>query len=509
MAIADYFQRGAVAVAQAVEGFDEAVFKEAIETTTVGIAFGPEAAETGQGRLIADLTTRIVARFYPKVSIHAAPQAQELADTMAELARRINPSIEILDSRASVGVAIGTPESDFECSIFAGADQWLATIGQEPQPVGDSSNPFGAGAAACLACANLFRFIFTGGTDQLDHQVSYSTYHGDITASPGSQPAVQGTIPQASVLVGAGAIGNAAAWALAHAPLDGEIYIVDPEPVELTNLQRYVLAERSDEGRIKVDLLKSAFTGGLNVHPVQQRWEHFVKAKGYDWRHALLALDSAKDRMAVQASLPENAINAWTQAGDLGVSVHDRFSGQGACVCCLYLPSQVTKNQDKIVAEALRIEDALQDVRRLLHTGDPPPAALLDRIAERLDIDRNALKPFENQPLLALYSDGICGATVISLDRLGFTDTEMHVPLAHQSALAGIQLAASYVRRLIEPENQPNTTSITRIDLLAPLAVSLRQPARKSDPRCICSDPTYIQRYDEKWPTDVKSPGPA
>jgi hypothetical protein len=198
--------------------------------------------------------------------------------------------------------------------------------------------------------------------------------------------------------------------------------------------------------------------------------------------------------------LPEHIINSWTQPGDLGVSVHDRFSGGvGCCVFCLYLPSEITKNQDQIVAEALRIEDALQDVRRLLHTGDPPSPDLLNVIAQRLEIDRRALDPFEIKPLTALYSDGICGGAVISLDRLGRIDGEVHVPLAHQSAFAGIQLAASFVRRILESDDDPETTTVTRINLLQRLGETLSQSALRSDTRCICSDPGYLQRYDAKW----------
>lgn len=262
------------------------------------------------------------------------------------------PSIEIVDSKGSIGAAIGTAENVFEYSIFAGADEWIATIGRGPQPLGDSNNPFGGGAAACLACANLFRFIFTGGADQLDRRASYSTYHGDTIANWGSQPPLEGAIQRASVLVGAGAIGNAAAWALARAPLGRR------------NL--HSASGGTNQGGLTQ---RTPLPGGLEVHSAQQRRQDFVEGMGYEWSHALLALDSAKDRMAVQVSLPEHVINAWTQIGDLGVSVHDRFTGPRACVCCLYLPSQVTKNQDEIVAQALKIEDALQDVRRLLHTG--------------------------------------------------------------------------------------------------------------------------------------------
>jgi hypothetical protein len=254
MAVPDYFQRGALAAAQAVEGFNEATFRAALEAATIGIGLGSDAAETAEGRLVADLTTRLLARFYPRLAIRAAEDIEPFADSIEALARRINPSVEIVaDDSASIGIAIGNSNHEFENTISVGSDEWLASVGPDPQPLGDSRNPFGAGAAACLACANVFRFLFLGGADQLDSQLYYSTYVGDVLSRhPSEQLTVEGRIPEPSVLVGAGAIGNAAAWALARAPITGTIYAVDPEKIELSNLQRYVLAEREDEGRVKV-----------------------------------------------------------------------------------------------------------------------------------------------------------------------------------------------------------------------------------------------------------------
>ena len=77
------------------------------------------------------------------------------------------------------------------------------------------------------------------------------------------------------------------------------------------------------------------------------------------------------DRRAVQASLPEWIGNAWTQPGDLGVSLH-RFQA-GACLSCLYLPAHATPSEDAIVAEALRIPDHVMEIRKSLHFSEPAP----------------------------------------------------------------------------------------------------------------------------------------
>jgi hypothetical protein len=95
------------------------------------------------------------------------------------------------------------------------------------------------------------------------------------------------------------------------------------------------------------------------------------------------------------------------------------------------------------------------------------------------------------------YSAGICAAAAIPLAQLGSLPREMHVPLAHQSALAGVQLAAAWARALAEPEP---ATRVMRIDLMSEIGSVLTQPAqRDGSDRCLCSDPDFATRWEEKW----------
>jgi hypothetical protein len=109
-------------------------------------------------------------------------------------------------------------------------------------------------------------------------------------------------------------------------------------------------------------------------------------------------------------------------------------------------------------------------------------------------VPRAVLEPFASRPLRELYVEGVCGGAVLPLSRVGAPVQEVHVPLAHQSALAGVLLAG----QLIATSNDagPTTTAVTRIDLLRPLAEYLTQRAQK-DPRgiCICQDEIYREAY--------------
>lgn len=512
MALADYFQRNAVAAAQVIAGFDEAAFRDQLSATRVGLGFGREAASSPEGRALLDMTVRLLARLYPVLEVRVAAGADAAAAEIADLARAINPRIELTEgSDAAVGIAVGTDAPAFApLTFFAGSDAWDARLSTTAtRAVGPSENPFGAGAAACFAAANVFRAVFLdrdGGLSDRDLVFSALDLSANATRAHVALEAVR--LPGDTVLVGLGAIGNAAAWALARTSLGGRLHLVDHQDVELSNLQRYTLALRTDEGRSKVALVSEAFQRALRVTPHPLPWAAFIERHGYAWPRVLVGLDSARDRRAVQSSLPTWIANAWTQPGDLGLSVHPvgGFGGPGACLNCLYLPSGSLDSEDAVVARALGVPEQQMQIRELLYRNAPAPRALLDMIANKLEIPLEHLLAFEDRPIRTLYVEGMCAGAVLPLGRLGTPTRDVHVPLAHQSALAGVLLASALVRQAAQTDTSgvsstsPTLTMLTRINLMRPLGQYLTLPAQR-DPRgiCICHDADYVSAYHAKY----------
>ena len=509
MALADYFQRNAVAAAQVIAGFDEGAFRGQLSATRVGLGFGREAASSPEGRALLDMTVRLLARLYPVLDVRVAAGADAAAGEIADLARAINPRIELTEgSDVAVEIAVGTDApASAPLTFFAGSDGWDAHLSTTAaRAVGPSDNPFGAGAAACFAVANVFRAVFldrNGGLSDRDLAFSALDLSANATRAPVALEVVR--LPQDTVLVGLGAIGNAAAWALSRTSLGGHLHLVDHQDVELSNLQRYTLALRTDEGRCKVALVAEAFQRDLRVTPHPLPWAEFVERHGYAWPHVLVGLDSARDRRAVQASLPEWIANAWTQPGDLGLSVHPAggFGGPGACLACLYLPSEALDSEDAVVARALGVPEQQMQIRELLYRNAPAPRPLLGMIASKLEIPLEQLLAFEDRPIRTLYVEGMCAGAVLPLGVLGTPQRDVHVPLAHQSALAGVLLAVALVRQAVVAGAAAATsplTSVTRIDLMRPLGHYLTLPAQR-DPRgiCICGDADYMRAYRAKY----------
>lgn len=496
MALADFFSRDAVAISQVLQGFQTDAFTEKLEDVRVTVAFGEEASTSRDGRDLLDLFVRLASRLYPSLTIATVTAGQSFADELMALTKSINPNITVSKTGTSdvcLSVGLDAPAVDAP-TVYAGCDGWLGRVGTEsPYMTSDLGNPFGAGFAACLAAANLFRFLFLpNGTTLLDADISFppdSTSFPCLTAS---------TLADPLVLVGIGAVGNSAAWALARAPLTGRIHLVDPEVVELSNLQRYILCARSDVDGRKVEIVEKKFGGELQALPHKATWASFLEDNGYRWERVLVALDSAHDRRAVQGSLPRWIANAWTQIGDLGVSSHS-FLGSDACLACLYLPTQKSKSQDQIIAEGLKIPQFRDQVRILLGSGQATGKELCDAVATAWGISTKILEPYISKPIRELWVEGICGGGIIPLGEAGPSPRELQVPLAFQSALAGMLLAAEAVRDVLT-SGAHRRTYVRRLDVLRPLSDPSPQPTLKAGTgNCICEDRDFIAAYQAKY----------
>lgn len=503
MSIADYHQRAAMAAAQVIAGFDSDLFRKTLEHTRVGVAIGRAGALSNEGKILGDLVVRLLARLYPSLELRV--EVSEEGERLAALARAINPNIEFMND-ASVGISIGKEAPSFDDTYFAGSNGWDALLSsQESVPTGSSQNPFGAGAASCFAVANLFnRVLLPDWQHRITAELLFSTFQREREKTSGDIPNTDWNLVGDAVLVGLGAVGNGAVWALGLSSLSGVLHIIDDETLELSNLQRYVLAERTDEGKTKIQMAKRHLRGPLKAQPHQKKWAEFVRKAGYNWPHVIVALDSAADRRAVQASLPKWIANAWTQPGDLGISVHNRFDGAGACLACLYLPSGRVPNDDETVARALGVPGMLNEIRTLLHTGKGVSRQLIESVAAGLGQQVDNVLEYEGRPVRDLYVEGVCGGGLIPLGSAGTPPQALHVPLAHQSALAGVLLAAALVRRSLLGEEEG--TLITRVNILGAVSDYVTQPALKAgNGLCICEDRDYVAAFRRKYSKAVSN----
>ena len=505
MAFANFFDRTATAASQVLSNFSLDTYKATLSEHLIGLYFDGPAATSPEGRATMDLCVRILARLYPAIAIvGAGSKAEAHATELEKLALAINDRIDLSSdiTHSTVMIVVGKTNMTGDMTrIFAGSDGWRALMSQDgPVGSGSSSNPFGAGATACFAAANVFRHVFAKqlSCGDLDRKINLSMLDYQQGVVPG--PPLPDDIDLGDAyLAGLGAIGHGAMWALSRLPgLTGTLHAVDHDAIDLSNLQRYVMAVQKDVDRPKSHLARALLKRErLRVpsHPV--KWSDYVGGRQKrTFERVAVALDNAADRISLQASLPRWIVNAWTQQFDLGISRHEFGDGK-ACLACLYMPTGAIKSEDEKVAEELRLPEAKQEVRELLQTNNGVPENFVQRVATAFAVPFAQLEPFVGKPLRNFYQKAICGGMMIGLTGTGNPGTAV-VPMAFQSALAGLGLAADLVKHA-SGLPVPASTS-TRVNLLRPLPSFLADPhARDASGRCICCDEDFLDAYRRKY----------
>ena len=497
-------------------GLSESELGERLEGTTLVLEIDHDTAEDAANRAGYLLAVNLGARLYPRFGIDAGEAL--IADATA-LARSINPGCEFGPPRGRELVLSwrgGEPAAE---RVTVSAQGWGAIIDGN-DPAGAGANPLAAMAAAALGIGELFRALFA---DRLAHgRIGPAPFALDLLTlgAPAGGAPLPAEVDLGTVhLAGCGAIGEAFAAALRELPVTGTLIAVDHEDVDEGNLQRYLLAGITDVGVAKPTLVERALEGTrLSVEPVASRW-------GADERTApgretvVSALDTKQGRIELQGGLPREIFNAWTQPEDIGVSRHQAF-GETPCLACLAWPTRPRPSRSQMIAEALgehelRVNHYLgnnvpvgqplpapmiQGTRRLkvpLEASGWAERSLLADLIERHDLPPG---PFENLGGLMveqLYRNAVCAGMLI--EHGTGKEGEVSVPLAHQSALAGILLASALVidrvpeLRALRPE-----APAARYDVLRGGEQLLPRPRGRQD-RCICWDPDYRAAYADRW----------
>ena len=516
MSLPRFLDRVLDATAPILGGLDRAAVRARLEQTSVALVAGDRSARS-PGRDGFLLAANLAARLYPRIALHG-PEALVAAarDQIVTVNPRADVALQPVPTTATLGYET-TVDADAAVSVFARG--WNVYVDAAPTDTeGETAAP-AALLAAATGLGELFRIVFAAELGDRGRRAAQVGAFSLITlADPMYDLPVQAGVDLGDVrLVGAGAIGQAAAQTLLVAGAHGRLLAVDPERVALSNLQRYVLTLDGDVDTVKVELLRERLAGSaLEVVPIAGAWEAALADQQLP---TLVALDSPEARLGVQASLPGPIYNAWTQPADVGWSRHERF-GEDPCLACLYWPERQRPSRHEQIAGAFG-QHPLRVLAYLVHRlpiglplppgGVPaipdlpaPPEAeqwlarpLADDIAAQAGVDPAALSGWHDRPLADVYQDGICGGALLHLN-VGEAPREVLVPLAHQSAFAGIMLAVQLLVARIPELRAARVAAVEgRFDVLAGLPQVLARP-RARTPACLCSDSVFRDVYRAK-----------
>lgn len=528
MSLPRFFDRAADAVVGLGVGFTRSTLADRLAGTNVALVAPVDLVDHPAHEAGFLFAADLAARLYPRIAL-AGPETSTKAASARIL--EISPACEVVLGEVAADATLSWGGVSDGTTVSVCAEGWCVVVDGGPGPL-VAALPVATLAAGAIGMAELFRIVFA---DILGARGRRQPQPGTINLvtfgeGGGDLPVPAGPIDIGRVhLAGAGAIGQACAAALAASGVTGMLVAVDPEVVELSNLQRYVLTTDQSVGDSKTAILRKALAGsGLEVEEVPTVWGADDRS-GPSADVVLVALDSPGDRTAVQAGLPRLVFNAWTQPADLGCSRHERF-GVDPCLACLYWPTRPSPNRHEMIAAALG-QDELR-VLTYMVTGRPVdvplpegiipiprdiPApsdapqwvqrSLLDDVADAAGLDAAARERWRGCTIDQLYREGICGGALVTTMLQGVPQ-EVVVPVAHQSALAGVLLAAQLlVASEPEPASfRPKATEV-RYDVLQGLPQVLVRP-RQVTSGCLCQDPDFQAAFADR-PMTPRSGGAA
>ena len=152
MALANFFEKNALAAHEIVGGLDAGALDALLECEVVTIAIDNAAASTPEGECAALLLVDLLARFYPRLRIAQqddGANVQRLKLRLEQRASAINPLIDLVGAGGTRVVVFGrtTWADKADTIIYAGSNNWQVRIsGVRPVGTGSSRNPFAAGA---------------------------------------------------------------------------------------------------------------------------------------------------------------------------------------------------------------------------------------------------------------------------------------------------------------------------------------------------------------------------
>lgn len=508
MALANFFDRAEQALHSALQTVNPIDLCEYLKKNSVGMIFDDDSLNYRNNEIILELTINLLSRLYPKVGVLYSGTKDigfKKVNDLEEIARQINPNIEFDEKATDYKGLICLGKTEFQSlnCIYLKADSWNIEISINKVPnslLGNTFNPISASAVACFGVGELFKIYFEDLLGKEYKSKGFILSLLNYSKNESSNYELPDVIKFNDLnLVGIGAVGNVIPWVLKWFPkIEGNITLIDPECIEKSNLQRYVISNQNNIDKSKVEIAKSYLEyPDLNVNSFQLSLGEYVNSYNKDCNFDIIAIavDNVDDRIAAQALLPKIIFNAWTgEQGYLGVSRHTFDDYENACLACLYLNTNQKKSLVDEIAEVTGFD--VSKTTKLVLNNVPLSEELLNEISQIRNIPYDILGKYVGESILEFYRKAICGGALIAFNQSSKREV---VPLAHQSALSGVLLICEIIKYNLKliPEKTPIETRLNVLDSLPDYFYQNRK--KTSNPKCICCDEDYLNIYHKKY----------
>jgi molybdopterin/thiamine biosynthesis adenylyltransferase len=389
-------------------------------------------------------------------------------------------------------INLGTVDTkiESECVISVAADGWrFACSTEDALDVSASShaNPIGPYMAACFAASAVFRHFI--GQDPRT-EIAYGLWDGAEGRWSELKPGISlGEVVLPPVyIIGTGAVGTAAAFALAASrEIRGNLILIDPKKSTITNKNRLLSTRYADPERAKVLLAADLFyESQIQCYPYFGAWPDYTIAEGrctpdnivaiercdrYEW--VLSCVERNHQRRGIALLYPGNVLGGSTNGMRAQVAY---YSMGGACQCL---------GCDHPIPRTPSVEE-LSDELRSMNQEQRRDWYFRYGVGER-----------ESAAIEEYLHDPACGRAGAHELGLLSSSGEVDWSVGFVSVASGVLLVASLIRLLLGRDDFLQRGSELHAWFLKP---SLGQHFAKRKSDCeICSSAEKQARFHEIW----------
>lgn len=437
----------------------------------VGVVADADVLSTLPGQMLLIFTLNILARTFAEISLLPPLGSKFLGQISQGFekywgfpwsfmgAGKIQPGTQC-DVLLAIGDA-GTNSAPLG-TVTIGCDGWIGEYrhGNGKVAVQGEPNPVGAAVTACFGAAQVFAKTIAS---FLEGQVR-SRFSGPAAlrwsafsykSDDENPPLPSDLLLDDVIFIGLGGVGTAAISVLGLIPgLSGKVILVDPDKVDESNLNRFLIATVNAIGRHKTEVVRQYLDKkqpGLRVLCAPISYQRFVRQVGRPRNIVVSSIDNEGTRAFIQSDLPKIIIDAATSGPVIGLSRHNFIDG--ACLGCLHPRPEKPYNQEMQMAKVLGWP--LGEVINRLADDEILSPEVLQKLANYLGLGELTFST--GKPLRVFWAEDVCGK--INLPAEAGQETAVG-SAAFVTTLAGALAAGELIKNIIKVRPLDNELKI-------------------------------------------------
>ena len=408
------------------------------------------------------------------------------------------------EEEADLSIIIGNMKSKVPNPLYIASSGWSIYLSHK-NPCNwknYANNSLSAIYIAALTVGEVFKLIIK---DYVNVEIRDDFIYDFIThgkqQQPVNTPSLQPYLDVNLTLIGCGGVGQAVAFALNQFKLRGIITLIDPDIIDESNRQRYLLAFDETVGKNKTIFLSQFLINKNKLLTILQfLWNYETAITIFDslfnMEDVIISVDNKRTRINLQAALPKKIWNIWTDTGEnilrYGIGKHD-FLDEYQCLACAYYPEGDIPNQMELNASLLGMSQ--EDINNRIEQNDLITEEDLDYFLKNFNLHPDQINKIKNligQPFSNIFH-GECGVFTIKPNEKRESTTAPHIPV-----LAGTYGIIQYILSKIEIPNGKIITSVGEFNAFNYPSESCLIK-KKRHPKCVCNDPIYQEAFKNKW----------